>query len=226
MSEEDFLARWSRRKREVAAAEKAPPVADAEPVETNAEESPDTDAEARAQIEATLPPLESITELSDVAAFLKAGVPADLTRAALRRVWTVDPSIRDFVGLAENSWDFTDPAAMPGFGPLEDSEQVRRMIAQVIDQIGQAAKPAGVDSPNPAQTSNYSNAIVPGLREERAPQEQASSDEPKSPNAELVGAEVLLQGNKEDIASQHDLTEAEEKPQQIVQRGHGGALPR
>ena len=58
-----------------------------------------------------------------------AGVPADLTRAALRRVWTADPAIRDFVGLAENAWDFTEPDAMPGFGPLEATDEVRRMIA-------------------------------------------------------------------------------------------------
>jgi hypothetical protein len=227
MSDEDFLARWSRRKREVAAVEKpAPPAADVAPIEKkNAEEAPEGDAEARAKIEATLPPLESITELSDVAAFLKAGVPADLTRAALRRVWTVDPAIRDFVGLAENSWDFTDPAAMPGFGPLEDTEQVRRMIAQVIDEIGQAAKPAPVEAANSPETSSYSNAIAPESGEEPAPRERASLDQAKSPNAQPVGNEVLLQCNKEDIATQHNPTEAEEKPKQIVHRGHGGALP-
>ena len=31
--------------------------------------------------------------------------------------------IRDFVGLAENDWDFTAPAAMPGFGPLGDDRR-------------------------------------------------------------------------------------------------------
>ena len=79
--------------------------------------------------------------MTDVTAFLQAGVPADLTRAALRRVWTADPAIRDFVGLAENAWDFTDPDAMPGFGPLEATDEVRRMIAEVVRQIGQAAQP-------------------------------------------------------------------------------------
>ncbi len=83
---------------------------------------------------ATLPPLESISSVSDITAFLRAGVPADLTRAALRRVWTADPAIRDFVGLAENAWDFTDPNAMPGFGPLEMTDEVRRMIAEVVDR--------------------------------------------------------------------------------------------
>jgi uncharacterized protein DUF3306 len=227
MSDEDFLARWSRRKREVAAAEEAaPPVADAKPIEkANADDPPEANAEARAKIEAALPPLESITQLSDVTVFLKAGVPADLTRAALRRVWTVDPSIRDFVGLAENSWDFTDPAAMPGFGPLEDSEQVRRMIAQVIDQIGQVAAPASTENTTSPESLSYSNEIMSDPRDESAPQEQASLDEAKSPKAPLGGSEVLLRSNKEDIAKQHNPTEEQEKPKQIVHRGHGGALP-
>lgn len=226
MSEDDFLTRWSRRKREVAAEKAVPPVADVTPLEQrNADETPEADAEAGAKIQATLPPLESITELSDVTAFLKAGVPADLTRAALRRVWAADPSIRDFIGLAENSWDFTDPAAMPGFGPLEDTEQVRRMIAQVIDQIGQAAKPASAEPTNSPETSSYSNAIVPQSSEEQMPQEQALSDEAKSPNAEIAGNEVLVQGNKDEVALQHDPAEAQEKPKQLVHRGHGGALP-
>ncbi len=116
MSEEDFLKRWSRRKRE------AGDVARPDETETNADvdagTAPANDIakanaatpEAEAAFDpASLPPVESITALSDATAFLRAGVPADLTRAALRRVWTVDPAIRDFVGLAENAWDFTDP---------------------------------------------------------------------------------------------------------------------
>ena len=75
---------------------------------------------------ATLPPIESITADSDIRAFLQSGVPADLTKAALRRVWTTDPAIRDFIGIAENQWDFTDPTAMPGFGPLEATDDVAR----------------------------------------------------------------------------------------------------
>jgi len=69
-----------------------------------------------------LPPIESITADSDVTAFLEPGVPAELTRAALRRAWAIDPSIRDFIGIAENQWDFNDPNGIPGFGPLTPLE--------------------------------------------------------------------------------------------------------
>src|SRR5262249_61108355 len=81
---------------------------------------------------ASLPPIESITAESDIRAFLTPGVPAELTRAALRRAWAADPKIRDFVGLAENAWDFNAAGAMPGFGPLEMTEDLRRHIAQLL----------------------------------------------------------------------------------------------
>jgi hypothetical protein len=32
-----------------------------------------------------------------------------MTVAALRRAWVSDPVIRDFIGIAENQWDFTNP---------------------------------------------------------------------------------------------------------------------
>ncbi len=117
MTDEDFLARWSRRKREVAKAEAEPRV---EPKPAVSEPKPDAVQKVEGEFDiASLPPIESINALTDVTAFLRDGVPAELTRAALRRVWTSDPAIRDFIGLAENAWDFTDPDAMPGFGPLE-----------------------------------------------------------------------------------------------------------
>jgi Protein of unknown function (DUF3306) len=67
---------------------------------------------------ANLPPIESIGTGSNIRPFLASGVPADLTRAALRRAWSTDPAIRDFVGLSENSWDFNAPGGVPGFGCL------------------------------------------------------------------------------------------------------------
>src|SRR5262249_11436359 len=53
----------------------------------------------------TVPPIESIDARTDITAFLQAGVPASLQRAALRCAWTTDPAIRDFKGLQESDWD-------------------------------------------------------------------------------------------------------------------------
>jgi len=62
-----------------------------------------------------LPPIQSIGAGTDIRPFLALGVPEDLTRAALRRAWSADPAIRDFIGLSENSGDSNAPAGVPQF---------------------------------------------------------------------------------------------------------------
>jgi hypothetical protein len=235
--EEDFLKRWSRRKREAAEVAKSePPEAEAGDAKSSAAPENGVAADKSAdkpQAEfdpASLPPIESITAVSDITAFLRAGVPVELTRAALRRVWTADPAIRDFVGLAENAWDFTDPNAMPGFGPLESTEEVRNMIARIVDGIGKAAQPdAGEASRTSAKVSqnlNDSSVISAANAEgEDTPAAASLSDRGSEIPAEVMENQVLLHSNKEDAAMQRDDAEAAEKPNQMTRRGHGGALP-
>jgi Protein of unknown function (DUF3306) len=131
-----FLARWSRRKREVAPDTREQP----KPENAGGSAASRTSAASLSPGEtqplfdpASLPPIESIIVGSDISAFLASGVPADLTRAALRRVWSSDPMIRDFVGLSENSWDFNAPGAMPGFGPI-DKEEVARLVTRLLGE--------------------------------------------------------------------------------------------
>src|SRR5438445_5493584 len=133
MSDEEFLARWSRRKREARAAVDAPPPT--EPVEKPNPARPATvESPANAEVDiSSLPSIDSIDAATDITAFLRNGIPQELSRAALRRAWTADPAIRDFIGLAENAWDFNDPNAMPGFGPLDCSaEQLQALVGRVI----------------------------------------------------------------------------------------------
>lgn len=128
--DEAFLARWSRRKRNAAAgsdAAKNPPPRAAEIGE------PVSPIIGEAAPAIPLPSIESIEAASDIKAFLAPGVPPELTRAALRRVWTVDPVIREFIGLSENAWDFNAAGGVPGFGSL-DLEEVRRLVAQVLEE--------------------------------------------------------------------------------------------
>ncbi len=160
--EEGFLTRWSRRKRESDHESPEPKAADrgdvalrqdgADVDSTAAKAAPspagarDADEETRiAEPEvdlASLPPVESIDARSDITAFLKSGVPAELTRAALRRVWTSDPAIRDFIEVAENQWDFATGVGIPGFGPIEASEELTR----IASRIAEAGRP---DFPDP-----------------------------------------------------------------------------
>ena len=227
MTEEDFLKRWSRRKR--SSAEGAKAVLESAPV--RAEASPDAPEKVIAGAEsafdpATLPPIDSITAVSDISAFLQKGVPAELTRAALRHVWTADPAIRDFIGLAENAWDFTDPNAMPGFGPLESSDEVRRMIADLVDRIGEAAKPGVPEAETEqAQVSNNSNdSSLLGAPAATEPQSDHAA--PSTGAAQNSHDQVLVHSNQEDTATQHNLAERNADVIQMSRRSHGGALPR
>jgi hypothetical protein len=131
MSERDnLLLRWARLKQAAKAAE-----------EINAA-PPDSDAMAAPEAPfdpASLPSIESIAADTDIIAFLRAGVPAELTRAALRRAWTSDPAIRDFIGIAENQWDFNDPNAIPGFGPLAPAESGVDILAQISSRLDRYA---------------------------------------------------------------------------------------
>jgi len=78
-----------------------------------------------------------------------------LTRAALRRAWTSDPAIRDFVGLVENGWDFNNPSAMAGFGAIT-ADEVAQLAAKII---GEPMK-ANSDAP-PANTVEQRPAPLP-----------------------------------------------------------------
>src|ERR1700688_4207226 len=150
MSDKQFLARWSRRKREARAAAEAPPPT--EPGETP-NVAPITAAESSVDAEvdlSRLPPIDSIDAATDITAFLRKGIPQELSRAALRRAWSADPAIRDFIGLAENAWDFNDPNAMPGFGPLDCSEAER---GDLVDRIVGGVRRAAESLPNPLTES-------------------------------------------------------------------------
>ncbi len=79
-----------------------------------------------------LPPIESIDARTDIRKFLATGVPAKLTCAALRRAWTSDPDVRDFIGLSENSCDFNAPGTIPGFGPIAEAD-AERLMGHVLE---------------------------------------------------------------------------------------------
>jgi hypothetical protein len=153
-SDSNFMARWSRLKQQAAeekknrrggAAAEDRRSADAGLGQaTEAQDLPAHAAAGPAEGEppfdpATLPPIESIVAGTDIRAFLQKGVPAALTKAALRRAWTTDPAIRDFIEVAENQWDFTDPTAIPGFGPLQPTDNVRQLVEQAVGNLPKAA---------------------------------------------------------------------------------------
>jgi hypothetical protein len=245
---ETFMARWSRRKR--ASAQEGESVEPSAPADDAAAEAPQAigarqavgapqggelalgaPADARpsdapashedASPVPQLPSIESIVAESDVRAFLAPGVPPELTRAALRRAWSADPKIRDFIGLSENSWDFNDPGAMPGFGPLELTEEIRQEIARMIgrslgEDVPDAPGPPPPDlaepgpEPPPAQAKSAMLATPAGAA-------------PQPPVPDASGQDAPVQVKADDVAGASapdgDRSERVPKPR------HGRALP-
>src|SRR5260370_10222190 len=145
MSEpENFLSRWSRLKRESGSRRKcktelresAAPSDAAATTSANEDGVVGTETHATPTFDLTsLPSIHSITAGTDIRIFLQTGVPAKLTEAALRRAWVSDPAIRDFIGIAENQWDFTNPTTIPGFGPLQETGDKLSLVAQTAGTL-------------------------------------------------------------------------------------------
>ena len=136
--------------------------------------------------------------------------PEALKRAALRRVWTADPAIRDFVELNENFWDAAGPEGIPGFGDLDPNFDVQRMVAQLFGEAPDKDDAPGLPAGEPE------NAALP------------KADE-LSPNSRLPAAEVTpsIEGNlsqcNENAATQQ--TSPESGTVKKIARRHGSAMP-
>jgi hypothetical protein len=235
----DFLSRWARRKQATQAAGRAQgppdadsPVAPEQAAGSGAPESRDTSDTSASKPElgtpefdpGSLPAIESITAETDIRAFLKAGVPTELTRAALRRVWTSDPKIRNFVGLADYDWDFNAPGSMAGFGPLEGAEALRAQMARrlVPDRTEDEA----------AEMSDRGH----GAKQEVGTSDDSARARPEQ-STQVITEDSALQKNEpareeDDPAHlEHEYTavqqqsEKSEDVQSIARRRHGRALP-
>lgn len=232
---ENFLSRWERRKRDVAKENARAESPAAEPAEQPPAPGDDANSVARPPAAdvpqaptfdlSKLPSLDSISANSDITVFLQSGVPSELKHAALRRAWMADPAIRDFVGLAENAWDFTDPDAMPGFGALDSNIDIKRLVAEIFrdgapdtELLADVAVPAR-QAEQPAQLSEKPAADaavdvpVPALSALDGQHEVAA-----------VSDEKALLRREENIAMQRDVS-ADETAVGPVRR-HGGAMPR
>ncbi len=224
---ENFASRWSRLK--VSRTDEAPvPTGDGAGLPDDAgavavvqDETGHSDREQLPEqvFDVTsLPSINSITVDTDIRAFLQAGVPEDLKRSALRRAWATNPAIRDFIGIAENQWDFNDPNGMPGFGPLRDTDNIPMLVAQAFGQFGNVR--ASIDK------VTASNAPS-DAREEVCASPPAKGD--VEGGVEILSAAAVVEQSP--IQQERDMSFAERgqasSDEEVPQRrSHGGALPR
>lgn len=249
---EDFLSRWSRRKRHARTDvkdESAPAdltKQDQAGVTASVEQGAATPQLARGDSDdakpenvfdlSKLPSLDSIGPATDIRIFMQPGVPEALSRAALRRAWSADPGIRDFIGLAENSWDFTASDGMHGFGALDPAD-AKRLLAQLF-----AEHDSGDDKRVEREPHESSSDDAVSTAEARQ-DETGEPDSPSNTNEETksgvvapatdadkqqgdldTAADVAPQHGAASVASQQNTAGPPREPA-FVPRNHGRALP-
>ena len=226
-----ILSRWARRKQAVRQQERARAVPQADEasgaVEADSEAGALSDIEANPQADeelaeaiARLPKLEDLTAETDLAPFLRAGIPSALRNAALRRMWSVDPGIRDFVSEArEYAYDWNTPGGVPGLGPMLPTDDIKAMVERIMTGAG----------PKPAPTP-----LEPGdTREPDADPDtqRTAEDQDVVELAETLPAPAVSDAHRPHVAAPEPLpiTVAGEEFQSptIVSRmrRHGGAMP-
>jgi hypothetical protein len=232
-SAKGFLERWSRKKIDAereASAKDASSLAEVRPPERHTDDAktPDKAAPKPEFDLASLPSLDSITAVTDIRAFLAPGVPTDLARAALRRAWAADPAIRDFKGLAENAWDFTDPTAMPGFGALPPGTDIKKLLAQIF---GDGEKPVGAEAVTEKPAAPEAPDIAEKITPPERPGDAASYGEEKAesnPPALTGGGQEITQADfvqRDNNTASHNNSSDDEPEETKTRRQHGGALP-
>jgi hypothetical protein len=195
-SSEGFLSRWSRLKRAggkeardtppVPPASAAPPAVAAPiaaPAASPVGAAAPPDAEPEPEIDlASLPPIESLTAGTDVTAFLRKGVPMALRNAALRRAWSVDPTIRDFIGPADYAWDWNVPGGAPGYvAEIASGPDAEALADRILGLARDHLKTDERVGPGDAEAGNATAAPgVPGVP--RVMEGHAAPAEPAPPS--------------------------------------------
>lgn len=213
--ESNFLSRWSRLKRRsevrrAPAAEVAAP-ADAESLRCAELAESSAIPELPPEELTALPRLEELTPQTDLAPFMRAEVPATLRNAALRRMWALDPAIRDRVGDAlDYAYDWNVPGSVPGSGALLASDDVQTMLRAIV---------GGPESERSDAAPVKARGVAVEEAAEAAPEAQVSSDAQVCEAAELShSTPVSAQESAPGLAKT--------APKEVVRtRRHGGATP-
>jgi hypothetical protein len=210
---DNFILRWARMKRGLDTAPE-PGVAETGLPSASAETGADAAAVEPFDL-ASLPSIESIVADTDIGVFLRPGVPAELTRAALRCAWASDPAIRDFIGIAENQWNFNDPDAIPGFGPLLATDNAPPVLGQVASSV-ETVPVTLLESPR--STVPATSGVADSKQSAVEPGAQLT---PAGPGVSVLPDETHHAGAETERAPAVEDDDASRKA-----RCHGSALPR
>lgn len=157
MSEgEGRMSRWSRRKRQAAAAERREPEPQAPAAETGGEQGSEDlaglpDAEVLKRLGLKDP--DEMQPGDDFAAFLGKAVPEHLRRRALRRLWRSNPVLANLDGLNDYDTDFTGDTVAPGL-----LKTAYRVGSGLVRDLPEAAEDA--ERPEAAETDTAAGAAA------------------------------------------------------------------
>lgn len=163
-SEEGFASRWSRRKQAVRLEGKHEGDAPVSPA------PPEDAAEAKTVVpltDADMPPLESLDERSDYAAFMSEGVSEQLRAHALRKLFRL-PGMHLPDGLDDYDDDFTQ------FTKLGETltHEMKRMLNR---QAKSADTPADSEPPQDVRSADNSDVQADGSANEDEPPTEAGA---------------------------------------------------
>jgi len=201
-----FLARWSRRKAAArrGTSEPEPPRAvprvaeegagpkgdEGEPAEVRTAPRPRSEIRPVELDLSQLPDPDTLDATSDFSVFMQPGVPAELKRRALRRLWKVNPIISTPDGLDDYYVvnDFSDASTV-----VADLRTLYRVGRGMVGAFAEADEPggeaahveqgAGADEPEPGEARRAD-------REELAAVPLAAGDPPRPPRELLRQAEA------------------------------------
>jgi hypothetical protein len=238
---DNIFARWSRRKqaarhsgteepeKDRLTSDSAAAPQDSDPVEdqlATAEPQPAEPAEP-------LPRVEDLTAQSDLSAFMRKGVPKMLKSAALRKMWSLDPAIRDHIGPSEYAWDFNKPGSMPGFGPLD----VKQTVVDFLSTVGRGTQtdvteaPAAPNAPNAPEAQPPQQLPAASIERESDvspdnPADIPSPDESSEPAQSTASPRFASSAQVETAIESGQASRPAESSGATARRRHGGALPR
>lgn len=230
-SDEGFLSRWSRRKREGEPEEQPAPLPATPVTEAAAPVSADA---IEPELEMIEPPsLDLIDKDFDLAIWLKQNVPEAWKLAAMRRAWENDPAIANFENPARDyALDWNTPGGAPGYGPLTESDDVAEMVRGIFGE-----------TPKPAETALVEEQAgsdgLPHLLSSKDEEDEPHVAAPKDAHEELEPAALRLTEDGEntgadDAASKTPPLSAyaaaqQEAPQEAaaprLRKRGGGAIP-
>lgn len=233
-----FFSRWSRMKREAAQDsedEALPAVADpelSEPLEPARQDNLDPDVISQEEIDA-LPPVESVTDRAGLEPFFRKGVPKVLRNAARRRMWMLNPKIRDYLDVARDyAYDWNTPGGVPGSGGRIAPETAAKLAERLLVRSDWRSKPrqenpvaAAEDAASDLKADEIAVGTVADRDPAEVPEPADSPDESVEPFEERAEARPASNTFVE-YGPDFGVAESPVDDPPAPPRRHGSAIPR